>query len=96
MPRILRSTDSLFKWMEKYGYTLDYLGDLKLENFIALVKERTTILLFKCANSHCNSQLRVYTGRVNIHTGFCTSCLKKKKPYGVIYNKILLNAKRKN
>lgn len=51
------------------------------------------VFIFKCALNHCTNEVRAtQRGR---GTGYCTSCLSKGRPFGVIYSRILWNAKRK-
>lgn len=51
------------------------------------------VYIFKCSNSPCSNEIRVtQLGRA---TGYCTSCLSKGRPFGVIYSRVLSNAKIK-
>jgi hypothetical protein len=56
------------------------------------------VLIFKCASKDCVHELRICDTPQHIAraTGYCTACLKKKNPYGVIYKKLLSNASKKN
>ena len=53
--------------------------------------------IFKCANSLCFNEIKV--GRAPSQllraTGYCTSCHMKKRPYGIIFNRVKWNANRK-
>jgi len=52
-------------------------------------------LVFKCSTTTCSNELRLTPSRVKRYKGYCTSCLQKKDPFGVIYRKLLLGAKSK-
>lgn len=53
------------------------------------------VLVFKCSTTMCSNELRMTRSRVKRYKGYCISCLQKKKPYGVIYKKLLQAAKYK-
>lgn len=54
--------------------------------------------VFRCGTPDCPHTLSVGAAPCQLKraTGYCTSCHRKKRPYGVIFNKIIENAKQKN
>lgn len=59
-------------------------------------KANKKILIFECANASCSNEIKVQPSRIRIYTGYCTSCLMKKQPFGVLYKRLLANCKLKN
>jgi hypothetical protein len=54
-------------------------------------------LVFKCGTPTCHNTLSVGAAPCQLKraTGYCTSCHRKKRPYGVIFNRVKDNAKQK-
>lgn len=55
------------------------------------------LYVFKCAKDSCQNEIRVgrAPSQLRRSTGICTSCHQKKKPFGILFNRILQNAKKK-
>ncbi len=69
--------------------------DLKDVVRVGKYKSGRKYLVFKCSTTTCTNELRLTPGRVKRYKGYCTSCLQKKEPFGVIYRKLLSGAKSK-
>jgi hypothetical protein len=54
-----------------------------------------TLLIFNCNILGCTHELRVPPAKIDLYTGYCTSCLRKKKPFEVVFNRMRENAKYK-
>jgi hypothetical protein len=54
--------------------------------------------LFKCGTVNCSNTLSVGAAPCQLKraTGYCTSCHRKKRPYGIIFNRIAENSKQKS
>ena len=60
-------------------------------------KDGRKFLIFKCGTSDCTNTIVSGTASCSLKrsTGYCTACHHKKKPYGVLYNRIVDGAAKK-
>lgn len=69
---------------------------LKEEHHIKNEKYRGRIIMvFSCSEVGCQNTLRVPPHKKTQYIGKCQSCLKKKKPYGVAFNRLKINCRKK-
>lgn len=61
-------------------------------------KNGRKLYVFKCINDSCSNEIRVgiAPSQLKRSTGICTSCHRKGKPFGVLFNRIKDNARLKN
>lgn len=76
---------------------LERTAMLSIKDSIRFVKTETglKIYYFKCASTDCQNEIKGPLGRLKTLTGYCIGCLKRKRPYGVIYNRLVNNANLK-
>jgi hypothetical protein len=82
-------------WQKKQAsqYVIPLQEAVRVERIAG--KNRTrTVYIFLCKN--CKKELRVDSSHLKRHTGICNSCHRKKRPYEVIYKRLLLNATAKH
>lgn len=67
--------------------------NLNKENAIReeLSGQNKTLLIFECAKKECTNELRVPPSKIKQYTGYCNHCLRRKRPFGVAYNRLLSN-----
>ena len=56
-------------------------------------RSRTKIFVFDCFGM-CGKEIRVQSGRINIHKGRCVSCSQRGRPFEAAYNELYNRKKR--
>ena len=71
---------------------IDLKPDMAVRKFKS--KNGKTVAVFPCASLWCDNEIRMnpYPSVLKRATGYCTSCLQKKDPYGVIYRRLVASA----
>ncbi len=56
------------------------------------------LYVFKCATENCTNEITVGAApsQLKRSTGYCTSCHRKGRPFGIIFNRIKKNSSIKN